>query len=638
MRILWVKMGGLWPLNTGGRLRSFHILSELSCRHPVTLLTTHEPGEDPAEWAARLPHGVKVLSVPYRIPKFGTARFGLALLRSHLSRLPVDLMKFRVPAVYQEVRRLFAAREVDLCVADFLSATVVIPLDGPIPVVFFAHNVEYKIWERLARIETGTFRRLLLENEWRKMRRCEARVCRRAGLTVAVSDVDRAIFSELAPAAGVSTIPTGVDTDYFSPNGAVESPNHLVFSGSMDWRPNEDAVLNFIETILPRIRAEVPHVTLTVVGRNPTPRLQKRASEAGACVTGTVEDVRPYIAEAAVVVVPLRVGGGTRLKIFEALAMGKAVVSTTIGAEGLPLIPGEHFILADDPAEWGHAVVSLLRDPERRQSLGAAGRRLIERYSWERVAREFEATCDEAVGRSGHRRSPTPMGNEGDSQNSSQREREGATQAPIKTMIKRFLPRWIRRPIRACRDLGPEGLAAYAKLRFLRAMAHDDGDKTVAGRIGTILFVCRGNVIRSPMAAALLRRRLSEFGLDGLSVSSAGLHVNGSLRADARALKIAGEFGVTLEDHRAQPVTPALVARADAIVAMDLFNLAELCRRYPEAGPRTVLLTAYAEGDRRGRIEIADPSEGGETEVRLCYETIDACVRSMAKEVVMRCV
>jgi glycosyltransferase involved in cell wall biosynthesis len=166
----------------------------------------------------------------------------------------------------------------------------------------------------------------------------------------------------------------------------------------MDWFPNEDAVMYFTDAILPRIRQEIPNVSLTVVGRNPSARLRAMAAKAGIQVTGTVDDVRPYVAEAAVYVVPLRVGGGTRLKIFEALAMEKAVVSTTVGAEGLPLIPGQHFLQADDPANFSHAVVSLLRDAERRHRIGSAGRRLVEeRYSWPQVACEFEAYLEEVI-------------------------------------------------------------------------------------------------------------------------------------------------------------------------------------------------------------------------------------------------
>jgi glycosyltransferase involved in cell wall biosynthesis len=174
----------------------------------------------------------------------------------------------------------------------------------------------------------------------------------------------------------------------------------------MDWYPNEDAMLYFIDTILPAIRRSVPEVSLSVVGRNPSERLLSTAARAGVHVTGTVEDVRPHLARAAISIVPLRVGGGTRLKIFEALAMGKAVVSTTVGAEGLPVVSDCHLLLADGVEDFANSVTSLLRDPERRRRLAFAGRRLVEdHHSWTRVAQEFEIQGKEVLAtrlRGGH--------------------------------------------------------------------------------------------------------------------------------------------------------------------------------------------------------------------------------------------
>ncbi|HVH66974.1 MAG TPA: glycosyltransferase [Gemmatimonadales bacterium] len=399
MRILWVKVDGLWPLDSGGRLRSFHMIEELSRRHRVTLLTAHGPQDDPEGLAARLTGCERVISLPYAAAKHGSVRFALALARSWLSSLPVHIRKWRVPALRREVARLLAGGgKFDLCVADFLITTPNVPLDGPVASVLFAHNVEHMIWKRLSRVEPRLWRRALLALEWRKMRGCEARACNRARLTIAVSEADRAVLAAQAPRALIRAIPTGVDTAYFTPNGAQERPGTIVFTGAMDWFPNEDGIVHFVDAVFPRIRAAAPDATLTVVGRNPGPRVRQLAAVPGVRITGTVDDVRPHVAQAAVFVVPLRVGGGTRLKIFEALAMGKAVVSTTVGVEGLPLTPETHFAQADDPAQFAAAVVALLRDPARRHALGGAGRRLVEqRYSWSHVAREFEARCEEAI-------------------------------------------------------------------------------------------------------------------------------------------------------------------------------------------------------------------------------------------------
>ena len=402
LRILWVKVGGLWPPNTGGRLRSLHTIAALSERHHVGLVTTHPPGDDVSALQARLPACRWIDSVPYTLPKQGTTRFALAVGSSWPTPYPADLWRWRISAVRSRVRQRMK-EGIDLCVADFLVAMPNVPGGASAPVMLFEHNVEYMIWKRLHDVEKRPWRRALLAVEWRKMRRYEARACTRAAVTVAVSEADRALLAANAPAADIRAIPTGVDTSFFHPNGAMEAPATLVFTGSMDWYPNEDAVMHFIEAILPEIRQEVPGISLAVVGRDPSSRLRAAGVAAGVRVTGTVEDVRPHVAEAAVYVVPLRVGGGTRLKIFEALAMGKAVVSTRIGAEGLPIVPGQHFLQADEPADFARAVVALLRDPARRRALGLAGRRLMEeRYSWTQVAREFERHCEEVV--SGHAR------------------------------------------------------------------------------------------------------------------------------------------------------------------------------------------------------------------------------------------
>jgi glycosyltransferase involved in cell wall biosynthesis len=399
LRILWVKVGGLWPPTTGGRLRSLHMIAELSQRHRVCLLTTRHPADEPASLRTRLAACERVESLPYTLPKQGSARFALAVARSWASPYPADLWRWRIPAVRARIRERMRAG-LDLCVADFLVAMPNLPIRTSPPVVLFEHNVEYMIWKRLHEVEGRPWRRSLLALEWRKMRQYEAKACARADLTVAVSEADRALLADNAPGADIRAIGTGVDTAYFHPNGAVETPATLVFTGSMDWYPNEDAIMYFIAAILPELRREVPGLSLAVVGRDPSDRLRAACAAAGVRVTGTVADIRPYVAEAAVYVVPLRIGGGTRLKIFEALAMGKAVVATQVGAEGLPIVSGQHFLQADSPADFARAVVTLLKDAAHRHALGMAGRRLVEeRYSWTQVTRQFEAHCEEVVAR-----------------------------------------------------------------------------------------------------------------------------------------------------------------------------------------------------------------------------------------------
>jgi glycosyltransferase involved in cell wall biosynthesis len=209
-----------------------------------------------------------------------------------------------------------------------------------------------------------------------------------------VSGTDRDAFAPFVDPKHVTVINTGVDVDYFQPIPVEETPNSLVFTGSMDWLPNEDAILYFVDAIFPLIKRQCPEVSLEVVGRSPSRKLQALAEkEKGLRLTGWVEDIRPFVARGSLCIVPLRIGGGTRLKIFEAMAMSKAVVSTTIGAEGLPVQAGENILLADTPKDFAAAVLSLLRDPIQRNRLGSAARTLVqEKYSWTKVAQDFAET------------------------------------------------------------------------------------------------------------------------------------------------------------------------------------------------------------------------------------------------------
>lgn len=399
LRILWVKVGGLWPLTSGGRLRSFHIIRELSQRHQLTVITSQLPGEDGAELQQQLPQCRQIITVAHTPAKRLSLRFMLALFKSWFSTLPVDLYKNRIPALSKQVEVELATGDYDLCIADFLVAMPNVPAQASTPVLHFSHNVEYMIWQRLATAASNPLQRLVLALEWRKMRRYEHRACSRAALTVAVSEQDRQRLAKGTKGAQLRAIPTGVDVDFFKPDPVARlQPLSLVFSGSMDWQPNEDAMLFFIDAVLPRLRRELPEVTLTVVGRNPSRRLQRVADAAQVELTGTVTDVRPYIARAEVYIVPLRIGGGTRLKIYEALAMGKAVISTAVGAEGLPLEDGVHFLCADTAEDFAREILALLADPSRRKKLSQAGRQLMEqRFSWEQVSRDFESHCREVL-------------------------------------------------------------------------------------------------------------------------------------------------------------------------------------------------------------------------------------------------
>ena len=270
-----------------------------------------------------------------------------------------------------------------------------LPQELPIASVLFTHNVEAEIWRRHAETSTSWLRASLYRQQWKRMLRFEGRTLARFDRVLAVSDVDRDTFQRLYPgklAAPAVVIPTGVDTTYFAPAPErASTARRLVFTGSMDWLPNVDGVLYFCRDILPLVRQSCPDVTFTIVGRAPTHTVRKLAEEEGVEVTGRVDDVRPYLADAAAYVVPLRIGGGTRLKIFEAMAAGRAVVSTSVGAEGLPTESGRHLLLADNPGAFAQAVVRLLSDTAFRQTIERDARALVTtHYDWRQAATHLE--------------------------------------------------------------------------------------------------------------------------------------------------------------------------------------------------------------------------------------------------------
>ena len=405
MRILWLKSDLLLPLDTGGKLRTWHLMRHLARQHEITYLAFSEPdqvagrggGLAPSVHAAMREVAARVETIARADPPKGSLRFYADAAMHLVDPLPYAVGKYRSRAFKQRLQTLLDAERFDLVVCDFLFPAVNLPTELPCPAVIFTHNVESEIWRRHAETKAGRVARMLYTAQYRRMLGYEERTLSRFDGVLAVSDADRATFARLYPAAirqPVHVVPTGVDTEYFNPApldlGSRTPGASLVFTGSMDWLPNEDAMLYFCGGILPHIRAEEPDVRLTIVGRAPTPAVQKLA-EAGVHVTGRVDDVRPYLSEATAYIVPLRIGGGTRLKIFEAMAMGKAVVSTSVGAEGLPVASGEHLLVADEPRTFARAVVDLLRDPDRRQRLESAARALVlERYDWSAVAGELE--------------------------------------------------------------------------------------------------------------------------------------------------------------------------------------------------------------------------------------------------------
>jgi len=399
LRILWVKAGGLVPLDSGGKIRSYNILRQLAGEHRVTYFGFHGEQDD-APHAELKGIFERVATCPLKLPAAKSFAELMQYGKELFSREPYAISKYCQPWVGRELRKLVESETYDVMVCDFLVAAGVIPWDLPCPKVLFTHNVEALIWKRHYEVARNPLWKLLSWREWRAMERAEKRYLREADQVLAVSQTDRDFFAQEVPAEKLTVIPTGVDVEYFRPITVEEEPNSLVFTGSMDWMPNEDGIFYFAEEILPRIFEKLPNARLSVVGRKPSARLKALAASDPhhLHLTGWVDDIRPYLAQSAVCIVPLRVGSGTRLKIFEAMAMGKALVSTTIGAEGLPVRHGEDVLLADAPEDFANSVVRLLEDAVERRRMGNAARVLVEtKYSWASVAKEFAASLERVV-------------------------------------------------------------------------------------------------------------------------------------------------------------------------------------------------------------------------------------------------
>jgi sugar transferase (PEP-CTERM/EpsH1 system associated) len=405
MNILWLNSGLLLPLDKGGKLRTWHLMRRLAIRHDITYLSFAEPGQSAADHDGMREVCAQLHTVPRTDAPKGTPRFYLDAARYLIDAAPYAVAKYRSAPFQAALARLLATRRFDAIVCDFLPPVVNLPDRLPCPAILFTHNVEAEIWRRHVENAGNPVARALLAQQWRRMLRFEKKAISRFELVLAVSDADRQTFERLYPGAlrtPAHVVQTGVDTTYFAPwagaaaQAGPDEPSeparaHMVFTGSMDWLPNEDGMVYFVREILPLIRREEPAATLSIIGRAPTPAVRRLAEGEGIEVTGRVDDVRPHVAAGSVYVVPLRIGGGTRLKIFEAMAMAKAVVSTTVGAEGLPVTSGQDVVIADEPAQFAREVVRLMRDGEARRQIENEARRLmVERYDWSAVAEDFE--------------------------------------------------------------------------------------------------------------------------------------------------------------------------------------------------------------------------------------------------------
>ena len=394
MRILWIKTELLHPVDKGGKIRTYQMLRALARAHHVTYLCLDDGGGAPDALARSREYAQETVVVPFApAPKSGP-RFHGALIANLFSSLPYAVARYQSAALRAQIAALAPAAELVIC--DFLMPAVNMANHLQREAVLFQHNVEAMIWKRYSVVPQNALRRAYVTMQWRRMERFESAACKRFAHVVAVSATDGRLFRDEYGVKSVSDVPTGVDLDYFSATAAsAPNPAELMFVGSMDWMPNDEGIRWFAAEVFTQVQQQIPGARLTVVGRAPSAAMRALAAGNPAIeVTGMVPDVRPYLQRAALSVVPLRIGGGTRLKIYEAMAAGIPIVSTTVGAEGLPVRDNEHLRLADSPAEQAQAIVQLLRQPAEARRLAGNARAYVEQHcSWDAVARQFISQC-----------------------------------------------------------------------------------------------------------------------------------------------------------------------------------------------------------------------------------------------------
>jgi len=389
MKILWVKSDFLHPTTRGGQIRTLEMLKRLHRRHEIHYVAL-DLDNQPGGAARSSEYCTQAYPIPHHAPPHTAPRFWLQVTQSMFSELPLAVSRYRSAGMQRQVAELIKFEDLDAVVCDFLFPAPNIPdLENA---VLFQHNVEAQIWKR--RLEHASFLpvRWYFRSQYEKMRRYEGQVCGAVKRVIAVSQEDAQTMRSEYGVRCAHAVPTGVDLEYFTPPGDVTRARNLVFVGSMDWDPNVDGMQWFVREVLPRIRMRRPDCGLTIAGRHPHSAIRRLAAEyPNIRVTGTVADVRPFLWESAVSIVPLRIAGGTRLKIFEAMAAQVPVVSTTIGAEGLDVRNGETIRIADSPEDFADHCLELLADPAACNNIASVAWEMVAtRYSWEAVSVAFE--------------------------------------------------------------------------------------------------------------------------------------------------------------------------------------------------------------------------------------------------------
>jgi len=397
MKILALTSKSPYPLVEGRALRTFNLLKQAARHHEIHLLSFVQTPEEVQGIEKMRDICASVAFEPLYLDGGKASLLRDATLEL-ASTAPLMAVKYSTSTMRRRLRASLRGGHFDVLHLDMLHLAQYLAEAGGVPAVLVDHNVESVLLERRAQNERRLLAHAYLRYQVAKLRRFEARSCERADAVVAVSEHDAAQLRALAPQATVRSVPNGVDTDFFCARDVPRLAGSMVFVGGLGWFPNLDAMRYFCESVLPLVMQECPAASLTVVGKNPDERAAKSiAAYPRVRLTGMIDDIRDTVSAAEVFVVPLRIGGGTRLKILDALSMGKAIVTTSLGCEGLDVIHGEHLLIADEPQTFAREILRLFANPSLAADLGRRGRELVrKRYEWAVIAEAMEevyASC-----------------------------------------------------------------------------------------------------------------------------------------------------------------------------------------------------------------------------------------------------
>jgi len=404
-RLLIVSAQMPYPVRSGFQARVCNLALAAAAEHDVTVLAYDVP-RGAALPGDALPPGLRIVTVPFTPPS-GLAK-RVAQLRGIATATPWATSSVTTPQLTAAVLRIAREREINVVMLES-SALAGLPVPDGLPVILDEHNIEYEVAHRLARGESSPVRRAFHTREARRLQRVEQAAWRSADTVLVTSEREASLIRAAYADVRVEVVPNGVDVAAFAPTPDVRpEPGLVVFNGVLDYRPNLDAARWLVEEVWPRVRAAAPTARLVIVGRGSAAD-RRRLEGDGVLTTGEVPSVAALLGRAAVIVVPVRMGGGTRLKVVEALAMGRPVVSTTLGCEGIDVADGRHLIVADTPDAVARATVRLLGDAQEGARLGARGRALaVERYAWNVAARGLLATLRRIPPASGPPAAPAP--------------------------------------------------------------------------------------------------------------------------------------------------------------------------------------------------------------------------------------